>query len=186
MKPVDIHYFDGASAFRQWLQRQHHDDAPQWVAIAKRGCSHHVLHYQDVLDAALCFGWIDGVVGRIDEEHYALRLSRRRAGSNWSAVNIRRFAELQAAGLVQPSGLVAFDARDRAVSEDVPAELTGDDLAAFKSQRQAWTYFAAQPGGYRRQASWYVLSARTAPTRQRRLQKLIELSAAGQRLPGFG
>ena len=156
------------------------------MAIAKRGCSHHVLRYQDVLDAALCFGWIDGVVGRIDEQHYALRLSRRRAGSNWSAVNIRRFAELRAAGQVQPSGLAAFESRDRAVSEDAPAELSGDDLAAFHAQRMAWAFFAAQPAGYRRQASWYVLSARTAPTRQRRLRKLIELSAAGQRLPGFG
>ncbi|RPH44892.1 MAG: bacteriocin-protection protein [Burkholderiales bacterium] len=185
MKPADVLYFDSAEQLRDWLLAHHATSPPAWIAIAKRGCAHHVLPYRDALDAALCFGWIDGVVGRLDDDHYALRLSRRRPGSNWSAVNVRRFAELQADGWLHPSGLAAFEQRDRAVSEDTPAVLAEADLAAFVANPAAWAFFETQPAGYRRQASWYVLSARTEPTRQRRLSRLIELSASGLRLPGY-
>jgi len=98
-----------------------------WVAISKKGCTHHVLQHQDALDAALCYGWIDGAVKRIDENHYALRFSVRRAGSNWSVVNVLRFKQLQAASLVHAAGLTAFESRDRKVLEDAPAELTEAD-----------------------------------------------------------
>jgi uncharacterized protein YdeI (YjbR/CyaY-like superfamily) len=185
MRPSDVRYFDAAQQFRTWLLEHHATSVPIWVAIAKRGCSHHVLLHQDALDAALCFGWIDGIVGRLDDDHYALRFSARRPRSNWSAVNVVRFAQLKEAGVVHAAGLVAFETRDRAVSEEEPAELMAADVDAFKANPVAWSFFAAQPSGYRRQASWYVLSARTASTRRRRLAKVIELSAAGQRLPGF-
>ncbi len=80
-----------------------------------------------------------------------------------------RFAQLKEAGAVHPAGLVAFESRDPVISEDEPAELTAADLELFKANSAAWAFFARQPSGYRRQASWYVLSSRTAATRQRRL-----------------
>ncbi len=186
MKPSDVRYFDSAQQFRTWLHAHHLISAPVWVAIAKRGCAHHVLPHQDALDEALCFGWIDGVVGRLDEDHYALRFSKRRPGSNWSAVNVLRFGQLHKAGEVHASGLAAFESRDRAASEDTPAELEAHDLVVFQANVAAWAFFERQPPGYRRQASWYVLSARTDATRQRCLMRVIELSALGQRLPGYG
>jgi uncharacterized protein YdeI (YjbR/CyaY-like superfamily) len=186
MRPTDVQYFESAQDFRAWLLERHATSTPIWVAVAKRGCAHHVLVYQEALDAALCFGWIDGIVGRVDGDHYALRFSPRRPRSNWSVVNVRRFGQLKVAGVVHPSGLVAFDSRDRAVSEEEPAELAFADLELFKANAAAWAFFAAQPQGYRRQASWYVLSARTVATRRRRLAKVIELSALEKRLPGFG
>lgn len=185
MRPTDVRYFDSGQHFRAWLLEHHATSAPIWAAIAKRGCSHHVLPHQEALDAALCFGWIDGIVGRLDDDHYALRFSARRPRSNWSAVNVLRFAQLKEAGAVHVSGLVAFESRDRAISEEQPAELTAADVELFKANSAAWAFFARQPPGYRRQASWYVLSARTAATRQLRLAKVIELSAVEQRLPGF-
>jgi uncharacterized protein YdeI (YjbR/CyaY-like superfamily) len=185
MRPTDVRYFDSAQHFRDWLLAHHATAMPIWVAIAKRRCTHHVLAHQDALDAALCFGWIDGIVGRLDEDHYALRFSARRPRSNWSVVNLLRFAQLQKAGAVHAEGLAAFASRDRVASEEASAELTPADVALFQANPAAWAFFAAQPPGYRRQASWTVLSARTAATRQRRLDKLIALSAAGRRLPGF-
>lgn len=185
MRPTDVRYFDSAQHFRAWLLKHHATSPPMWVAIVKRGGSHHVLPHQDALDVALCFGWIDGIVGRLDDEHYALRFSARRPRSNWSAVNLLRFAQLKESGAVHAAGLAAFESRDRVVSEEKPAELTDADLELFKATSGAWAFFARQPSGYRRQASWYVLSARTTTTRQRRLARVIELSAIGQRLPGF-
>ena len=116
MRPTDVRYFDSGQHFRAWLLEHHATSAPIWAAIAKRGCSHHVLPHQEALDAALCFGWIDGIVGRLDDDHYALRFSARRPRSNWSAVNVLRFAQLKEAGAVHVSGLVAFESRDRALS----------------------------------------------------------------------
>jgi uncharacterized protein YdeI (YjbR/CyaY-like superfamily) len=185
VKPTDVQYFDSARDFRAWLDAHHAASPPLWVAIAKRGCAHHLLAYQEALDAALCFGWIDGVVGRIDTNHYALRFSKRRTGSNWSVVNVLRYGELHAAGDVHASGLAVFESRDRSASEDTPAELNEADLLVFQADAAAWTFFDRQPPGYRRQASWYVLSARTPETRKRRLMKVIALSALGQRLPGY-
>jgi uncharacterized protein YdeI (YjbR/CyaY-like superfamily) len=185
MKPSDVRYFESAQAWHAWLQAHHASSAPVWVAIAKRGCTHHALWHQDALNAALCFGWIDGIVGRLDEEHYALRFSQRRPGSNWSAVNLRRFAELRAARAVHASGQAAFETRDPAASEETPAQLEDSDLETFKTNASAWAFFEHQAPGYRRQASWYVLSARTPATRQRRLTKLIQLSSLGQRLPRY-
>jgi uncharacterized protein YdeI (YjbR/CyaY-like superfamily) len=185
MKPTNIQFFDSAEHFQSWMLAHHATAAPTWVAIAKLGSKHHVLTYQEALDVALCHGWIDGVVGRIDEDHYAARFSARRPGSNWSVVNVKRFAQLQASGLVHVSGLLAFESRDRAVSEDQTAELDEDSLAALRANAAAWAFFDRQPPGYRRQASWFVMSARTPATKARRLQKLLALSASGQRLPGF-
>lgn len=121
-------------------------------------------------------------MSKLDDSHYALRFTRRRPKSNWSAINIRRFNELQAAGLVMPAGLAAFESRDRAVSEERPAALDGAHEQRMRARPAAWRFFSEQPPGYRRQAAWYVMSARGEATRDRRLAQLIEASAQGRRL----
>jgi uncharacterized protein YdeI (YjbR/CyaY-like superfamily) len=182
MTPSDLLYFKSAAAFRRWLAQHHATATSQWVALAKKGATDRLLHYPDALDAALAYGWIDGFVSKLDDTHYALRFTPRKPRSNWSAVNVKRYQELLAQGLIEDAGRRAFDMRDRAVSEQTPAELDGELLAAFKGNKVAWAFFRAQPPGYRRQASWAVLSARTEPTRQRRLQGLIDASARGERI----
>jgi uncharacterized protein YdeI (YjbR/CyaY-like superfamily) len=182
MAPTDVRRFASPAAFERFLQKQHATLPAQWVAIAKKNATTHRLTHAEALDIALCFGWIDGFVGKLDDTHYALRFTPRKARSNWSAVNLKRFAELQAAGRVQPPGLAAYENRDRRVSEEKVAELGPAYARHFRTRKAAWTFFSAQPPGYRRQASWYVMSAKTEPTRQRRLERLIEASAASQRL----
>jgi uncharacterized protein YdeI (YjbR/CyaY-like superfamily) len=182
MTPTDLLYFKSAAAFRRWLAQHHATATAQWVALAKKGATDRLLHYPDALDAALAYGWIDGFVSKLDDTHYALRFTPRKPRSNWSAVNVKRYEELLAQRLIEDAGRRAFDTRDRAVSEQTRAELDGELLAAFKRNKAAWAFFCAQPPGYRRQASWAVLSARTEPTRQRRLQGLIDASARGERI----
>jgi len=185
LKPTDVRRFASPDALRDWLEANHAAEDALWIAIAKKNATAHVVTHAQALDLALAYGWIDGFVGKLDDTHYALRFTRRRAKSNWSAVNLKRFAELQAAGLVRPAGQAAFDRRDRAVSEERPAVLTPALARIFQAQRAAWAFFRAQPPGYRRQAAWYVMSARTEATQLRRLDRVIESSAAGVRLPAL-
>jgi Bacteriocin-protection, YdeI or OmpD-Associated len=97
-----------------------------------------------------------------------------------------RFEQLRAAGCADAAGLAVFDSRALAVSEETPAQLQGDGLAVFQDDPGAWEFFLRQPPGYRRQAAWFVMSARTRATRKRRLLKVIGLSALQKRLPGYG
>ncbi len=144
--------------------------------------------WPESVDEALCVGWIDGVRHRIDATRYQIRFTPRRPGSHWSNVNIRKVAELEAAGRMKPAGLRAFAARSRAKSgraayeQKKPVRLSSNDIAAFRRDAAAWKYYATLPPGYRRLVNWWVTSARKPETRQRRLRKLVEACAKGQRL----
>jgi hypothetical protein len=120
------------------------------------------------------------------EAHNAWRFSDRRPVSNWSAINVLRFNQLFATGTDHASELAAFESRGRVVPEDAPAEMLGSDLMQLQADAAAWPFFERQPAGWRRQARWYVLGARSEATRQRRLSRIIQLSATGKRLPGYG
>jgi uncharacterized protein YdeI (YjbR/CyaY-like superfamily) len=186
MKPVDVRRFASPAALRAWYALHHAQASQLWLAVAKKNASVDVVRYGDALDLALAFGWIDGFVGKLDDTHYALRFTPRKPRSNWSAVNVKRFGELAAEGRVTPAGQAAFDTRDPAISEERPAALTGAYAARLQKKRKAAAFFAAQPPGYQRQASWYVLSARTEPTRQRRLDALVAACERGERLAVAG
>jgi uncharacterized protein YdeI (YjbR/CyaY-like superfamily) len=186
VKPRNVVRFGSADALRDWYGIHHAHAVELWLAVARKHATVDVVRYADALDLALAFGWIDGFVGKLDDTHYALRFTPRKPKSNWSAVNVERFAALAAAGRVTAAGQAAFDARDRAVSEDRPAALDGPYLARLRANRRAAAVFFAQPPGYQRQAAWYVLSARTEPTRQKRLDALIAASASGERIAVAG
>jgi uncharacterized protein YdeI (YjbR/CyaY-like superfamily) len=148
------------------------------------------LTYRQALDEALCFGWIDGLVKGIDERRYTIRFSPRKPDSLWSAVNIKRFGELQEAGAVQPAGLAAFERRDPARKEQYSYERPNKELdagleAQFRKNAKAWEFFEKEPPGVRRTAMFYVMSAKREATREKRLRLLIERSEQGLRLPQF-
>ncbi len=140
------------------------------------------------VDEALCVGWIDGVRHRIDDERYRIRFTPRRAGSHWSAINIARIAVLQTEGRMQPAGLAAFQRRTEAKSrkasyeQETEAIFDVSDAKQFKQNRAAWAFFDAQPSGYRQRMTWWVISAKQLPTRQKRLLRLIAASADATRL----
>ena len=140
------------------------------------------------VDEALCVGWIDGIRHRIDDERYRIRFTPRRAGSHWSAINIARIAVLQTEGRMQPAGLAAFQRRTEAKSrkasyeQETEAIFDVSDAKQFKQNRAAWAFFDAQPSGYRQRMTWWVISAKQLPTRQKRLLRLIAASADATRL----
>lgn len=149
------------------------------------------MSYTEALDAALCFGWIDGVRRRLDDSSYTIRFSPRKPRSIWSRVNVRKVAALIAAGRMQPPGLAAFEARTAARTgvysfERKPMTLGRDFARRIRAVRPAWAHFEKQPPYYRRVAVFWIMSAKQEKTRLRRLQILIRWSAKGQRIPLTG
>jgi len=179
-------WFANPAEWRAWLETNHGTARELWVGIRKK----HIaagIDYHEALDEALCFGWIDGVTHTVDADGYTIRFTPRKASSIWSAVNIKRIAELRAEGRLHEAGLRAFEERnpDRAglyTHEQETLECSPAMLARFQANPGAWTWFQAQPPGYRRQATWWVIGAKREETRDRRLATLIDDSANERRL----
>jgi uncharacterized protein YdeI (YjbR/CyaY-like superfamily) len=144
------------------------------------------MTWSEAVDEALCFGWIDGVRRRLDDESYTIRFTPRRPRSIWSAVNIERVHALRSEGRMRPAGLRAFEARadERsaiyAYEQRRGAKLEPAQERRFRANAQAWAFFNAQPPWYRRNATWWVISAKKEETRAKRLETLIEDSANGR------
>ena len=181
-------FFATAEAFRAWLETNGHREAELLVGYWKVDSGRPSMTWPESVDEALCFGWIDGVRKRIDDDAYQIRFTPRRPGSIWSAVNIARVEVLTAAGRMQPAGLAAFAARIEHKSavyayeqRDHP-ELTAEETRAFRKQRVAWKYFEACPPSYRKPILYWIVSAKKPETRQRRLAQLIEACQRQTRL----
>jgi uncharacterized protein YdeI (YjbR/CyaY-like superfamily) len=183
--PAAVTVFGNAAEFRDWLETHHADATELWVGYYKKGVPKTSMSYKESVDLGLCFGWIDGLTRRIDDEVYAIRFTPRKKRSTWSAVNVARMGELIAAGLAHPAGIRAFEARTADNTgiysyENRPADLPEEYLARLKANDAAWSWWQAQRPGYRRVATWWVVSAKQQATRDRRLATLIEDCAAGR------
>lgn len=183
MRPI---YFPTPGEFRAWLQAHHGAATELLVGFRKKSSGKPSITWPEAVDQALCFGWIDGVRRSIDGERYCIRFTPRKAGSIWSRVNIARFRKLQGEGLVAPAGATAFERGHERTQhysyENSARELEGADLARFKANTRAWAFFQASAPSYRKVALWWVLSAKRAETRERRLDTLIGDCAAGRRI----
>jgi uncharacterized protein YdeI (YjbR/CyaY-like superfamily) len=186
--PMKPKFFRSPAAFYKWLEKNHDTATEVWVGFYKKATGKPSLTWSQSVDQALCFGWIDGIRKGIDEDSYKMRFTPRKPGSNWSAINVAKVAELKKQGLMRPAGLAAFERRrvDKTgvYSYEQRKDAAFDDaqLKAFKANRKAWTFFSAQAAGYRRTATYWVISAKREDTRTRRLQALIDDSENGRRL----
>ena len=147
------------------------------------------MTWPESVDEAICYGWIDGVRRRLDDESYTIRFSPRKPDSIWSAINIAKAEALTAAGRIRPAGLEAFarriERRSRVYSyeqQDGQPNLSAEQIRRFKQDRKAWEFFLSTPPGYRKVISYWVVTAKKADTRERRLAQLIEACASGTRL----
>jgi uncharacterized protein YdeI (YjbR/CyaY-like superfamily) len=174
-------FFKTPAAFRAWLQKNHRTSSELWVGYWKKSTGRPSITWQESVDEALCFGWIDGIRKSIDAESYTNRFTPRRRGSVWSAVNVRRAAELITAGRMRTAGRRAFEARDPAKTVVYQYELDPPLLASFKANPTAWAFLEAQPPGYRKRLIWRIMSAKQHATRVRRLEEVIAMCAAGRR-----
>lgn len=184
---MDVVFFPNAGAFRKWLKSHHDSDREVWVGFYRKDSDQTGITYSEALDEALCFGWIDGVRRKVDARSYANRFSPRRQGSVWSELNIKRAGELIKAGRMHDSGMRAFRERDPEKTQRYSYERQRAPLSPalekrFRANREAWTFFKAQPPSYQRLAIWFVNSAAKEETRIRRLDIVIDVSSKGRRL----
>jgi uncharacterized protein YdeI (YjbR/CyaY-like superfamily) len=185
MKP---RFFPSPSAWHAWLEEHHEKHEELWVGFHKVGSGKPSITWAEALDGALCFGWIDGVRKSLGENSYVIRFTPRRPKSIWSAINIKRVAELSTLGLMRPKGMQAFEKRTGNRSEIYAYEQRkGAKLSAayekqFRANKKAWKFFQAHPSWYRRTASWWVISAKKEETRLKRLAQLIDDCEHGRTL----
>lgn len=180
--------FRTPAAFRAWLEKHHATAKELEIRLFKVHAAHKGLTYTQALDEALCFGWIDGVLHRLDEDSFSQRYTPRKPRSNWSRRNIEHVERLKKAGRMTPAGLAAFEAREAQRSgvysfEQERSPLAPAYLKAIRANRAAWAFFQGKAPGFRRLMGHWIMSAKREETRARRLEMLIDCSARGRKIP---
>jgi len=179
-------FFATPADFRAWLDRHHASEQELSVGFYKRDSGKPSITWSESVDAALSYGWIDGVRNSIDEVSYRIRFTPRKPTSTWSAINVKRVAELTKLGLMRPAGMKAFEARkgDKtgiyAYEQRTSAKLPRAYERRLRANKKAWDFFQSQPPWYRRTATYRVISAKQKETRLRRLAELIKDSEVGR------
>jgi uncharacterized protein YdeI (YjbR/CyaY-like superfamily) len=184
---MDLKFFANPAEFRKWLKRNHGKAVELWVGYYKKDTGIPSITWPESVDEALCFGWIDGLRKSIDEKCYRIRFTPRKAGSNWSEVNIRRMQELTRLGKLEPAGIRAFEGRKENAEpfsriRDA-AVLSKEFEDRLKSNTKAWEYFNALAPSFRKMSVGWVMSAKKEETRLRRLEVLIACSEKGRKVP---
>jgi uncharacterized protein YdeI (YjbR/CyaY-like superfamily) len=189
-KPAQVRLFGRAAQFRAWLEANHESVPSLWVGYYKKAVAKTAMTYPQAVEEALCFGWIDGITYRIDDEMTATRFTPRRKGSSWSAVNIAKVAALKAAGRMHPAGLRTFEERDRRKDagysyERPQLDLDPEMIARLRADAGAWAYWDGEQRSFRRQAAYWVMSGKQPETRERRFVALLQASRTGRRPKPF-
>ncbi len=182
-------FFPTPDDFRKWLKTNHAIETELWVGYYKKATGKPSITWPESVDQALCFGWIDGIRKRIDEEAYQVRFTPRKPTSHWSHVNIKRIEELKKDGLVMEAGLTAYskmkpENTGKASFEQKNVKLSSNHEKKLKANKKAWAFFSEKLSpSYRKQSIWWVMSAKREETRERRFKTLIECSAQGEKIP---
>jgi uncharacterized protein YdeI (YjbR/CyaY-like superfamily) len=187
--PPKPSFFPTPSDFRAWLEAHHDMFQELFVGFHKKSSGKPSITWPESVDAALCFGWIDGVRRSIDETSYTIRFTPRRSTSTWSAVNIKRVRQLKKMSLMHPAGLKAFAARSEKKSgiysyeQRKTAKFTREQEKQFRANNSAWAFFRSQAPWYQRVTTYWVISAKKEETKLKRLSVLIVHSQNQRTLP---
>lgn len=177
------------SDWRTWLEQNHDKATEIWLVYYKRHTGLLSISYEDAVEEALCFGWIDSIVRRIDDERYAQKFTPRSDKSQWSALNKRRVAKLIREGRMTPAGLAKLtyplpEAHEQANPEEKRVEpvLSPGLRSELMANEKAWAFFQQLAPSHRHNYIRWVMSAKQDETRRRRLQEMLDLLAQGQKL----
>ncbi len=178
-------FFSGPEEFRAWLETNHDTATELWAGLYKKHAAHRGLTYGDALQEALCFGWIDGVVQRIDEDAVRQRWTPRKPGSTWSTTNIASIERLIEQGRMRPAGLAAYERRldDRIgvyAYEQAEIGMPPELARILRATPAAAAFWDAAVPSYRKMCTYWVLSAKRQATRDGRLARLVEDCAQGR------
>lgn len=173
------------AAWRAWLEKHHEREEHVWLIADKRRTGRSAIRLEDAIEEALCFGWIDSTIRRIDDETFARKFSRRRAGSEWSQLNARRARRLIEEGRMTPAGLAAFKApsrpKDRMSPRDAPLAPPPDLARAIERSASAKASYTRFPASAKRLYHSWILSAKRPETRARRVAEAVGRIANNER-----
>jgi uncharacterized protein YdeI (YjbR/CyaY-like superfamily) len=178
--------FATANEFEKWLAKHHADPAGIWLKIAKKSVDPGALDYQQALEVALCFGWIDGQKKGFDETAWLQRFTPRRARSRWSKINRDKVEALIAAGKMRPSGFAEVEAAkadgrwDAAYEGQSTATVPPDLQAALDANPAAAEFFKTLKGANRYAILYRINDAKRPATRQARVEKFIGMLERGE------
>jgi uncharacterized protein YdeI (YjbR/CyaY-like superfamily) len=184
--PFEPIFFESPAELRAWLEANHSTAPELFVGGWKKGTGRAGVTWPEIVDEALCVGWIDSIRRSLPDGAWSQRLTPRRKGSNWSAVNVANVERLRAEGRMRPAGEAAFAARTEArtavysYEQRHEARLTAEEEAAFRANATAWEWFQSRPASSRTAAIWWVASPKRPETRERRFASLVDEAAAGR------
>jgi uncharacterized protein YdeI (YjbR/CyaY-like superfamily) len=168
--------------WRTWLEKHHRSSEGIWLVRHKHHTGVESIPYEDLVREALCFGWIDSLVKRLDDDRYAIKVTPRRPTSKWSDINRKRWAELEAAGLLAAPGRAAAPTESTYAPRPVVPTLPAYIANALKTNSKAWDFFQKLAPSDRRFFVVWIHIAKRPETRERRIRESIRLLAAGKKL----
>jgi uncharacterized protein YdeI (YjbR/CyaY-like superfamily) len=171
--------------WRSWLATHHASESEIWLIFHKLHTGKPSVAYKDALDEALCYGWIDSLIKRIDDDRYARKFTPRKPESNWSSINIKRYNELKAAKKLAAPGLARSPEGRPVVDMARPDKVPAYIEKAIKQNARAWKFFERLAPSHRRMYLAWIDSAKRDVTKQTRLQQAVEMLSAGKK-PGLG
>lgn len=185
---ADTFFAPDRAAWREWLAAHHQMRTQVWLLLHKKHAQEPGVRYDEAVEEALCWGWIDGLTKSWDERSYAVRFTPRRPGSVWSESNVERVGRMIAEGRMTPAGMALVEEARRRGTWDQAAsgrlDATPPDLeAALTGVPAALERWDAWPASPRRQYVYWVLEAKRPETRARRIADVVRRAAAGLR-PG--
>jgi uncharacterized protein YdeI (YjbR/CyaY-like superfamily) len=168
--------------WRHWLA-QHHASSPGiWLVRHKQHTGVTSMAYEELVREALCFGWVDSLIKRLDDDRYAIKVTPRKPTSKWSDINRRRWNELKAAALLAAPGLAAAPTSITYAPRPVIPDLPGYIGRALKTNSTAWAFFRELSPTSRRNFVVWIHTAKRPETRDKRIRESIRLLAAGRKL----
>lgn len=187
-RELPIIAFASKEAWKEWLAVHHDASAGLWVKIATRGSGADSVTYQEALDVALCYGWIDGQKGAFDNNFWLQKFTPRRSGSRWSKINRERAltlierGEMQAAGLREIEKARADGRWDAAYEPQRTAEVPDDLQQALDQNDRAREFFARLDRRNRYAILYRIQDAKTPETRAKRIEKFVAMLNEGKKI----
>ena len=182
-KPIEMLDVQNRQEWRKWLRKHCGSESEIWLVFHKRHTGVETLSYNDAVEEALCYGWIDSIVRGLDEDRYTRKVTPRKADSKWSTINRRRYASLKKRGLLAAPGLKrAPTGRSGDAPRPSVVALPSYIEKALQSRPRAWQHFKQLAPSYRRAYIGWIDSAKRQETKERRLREALGLLAAGKKL----
>jgi uncharacterized protein YdeI (YjbR/CyaY-like superfamily) len=182
-------YCKTVEQWREWLEQHHATESVVWLVFYKKGLSDQTFDYDGALDEALCYGWVDSIIKKLDEQRYARKFTPRKEISQWSEINKRRVAQLIAAGRMTPAGMALIEAakvngqwdkvfRPPKVGDEVPEELQ----SALEQNATALKNFEQLAPSFRKRYILWIVMAKRPETRTQRIKEAVALLEKGEKL----